>query len=166
MTDLVKRQLISDFKVIEVLTTQFDLINTDNDNWTNIYFDRAKNEKWISYYVDSARQGGGYNILGRLPLPTTDKLIDITIYSNSEDEVFAACRTLAYNEEIKNQDFRLELIERLEKLSINERQKKIIELTGLSSTLNRQDILGKTSKQIEKSAKYYKQIADRADKLK
>jgi len=61
-------------------------------------------------------------------LPTTDKLIDITLYSDCEDEVFAACRTLADDEEIRKQDFRLVLIERLEKLSNNERRKKILNL--------------------------------------
>ena len=166
MTDLVNRHLISDLKLIDTLTTQFELVHTDNDNWTKTYLDQAKKEKWLSYYADGALQGGGYNILGRLPLPTTDKLIDLALHSYSDDEVFAACRTLTDNEEIRKQDFRLALIERLEKLNNNIRQKKVIELTGLSSALNRQDILGKTAEQINTSANYYKQIADRADKLK
>lgn len=166
MTDLANRHLISDVKLIDTLTTQFELVSTDNDNWTKTYLDQAKNEKWLSYYVDGALQGGGYNILGRLPLPTTDKLIDLALYSDNDDEVFAACRTLTDNEEIRKQDFRLALIGKLENLNNQSRQKKVIELTGLSSALNRQDILGKTAEQIKTSANYYKQIADRADKLK
>lgn len=166
MTDLVNKHLISDVKLIDALTTQFELVSTNNDNWTKTYLDQTKNEKWLSYYVDGALQGGGYNILGRLPLPTTDKLIELALYSSYDDEVFAACRTLTDNEEIRKDDFRLTLIERLENLNNKSRQKKIIELTGLSSALNKQDILGKTTEQINTSANYYKQIADRADKLK
>ncbi|RZK54035.1 MAG: hypothetical protein EOO87_11480 [Pedobacter sp.] len=166
MTDLVNKHLISDVKLIDALTTQFELVSTNNDNWTKTYLDQTKNEKWLSYYVDGALQGDGYNILGRLPLPTTDKLIELALYSSYDDEVFAACRTLTDNEEIRKDDFRLTLIERLENLNNKSRQKKIIELTGLSSALNKQDILGKTTEQINTSANYYKQIADRADKLK
>lgn len=166
VTNLENRHLISDLRLIETLTNQFELIHTDDDNWTKSYLDHAKNEKWISYYVDGALQGGGYNILGRLPLPTTDKLIDLALYSDSDDEVFAACRTLTDNEEIRKQDFRLTLIERLENLINKSRQKKVIELTRLSSALNRQDILGMTIEQINTSANFYKKIADRADKLK
>lgn len=99
-------------------------------------------------------------------MPTIDKLIDLALHSESEDEVFAACRTLTDNEEIRKQVFRLALIDRLQNLNNISRQKKVIELTGLSSALNRQDILGKTAEQINTSANYYKQIADRAEKLK
>jgi len=166
MTDLVNRHLISDLKLIDTLITQFELIHTDNDNWTKTFLDRTTNENWISYYVDTAHHGGGHNILGLLPLPSTDKLIDIAIHSENEDEVFAACRTLTDNEELRKVEFRLALIDKLEVLIDKDRQKKIIELTGLSSPLNRQDILGKSSEQVERDAYYYKQIADRADNLK
>lgn len=166
MTDLVNRHLISDLKLIETLITQFELVHTDNDNWTSTFFDRTTNINWISYYVNTALQGGGHNILGRLPLPSTYKLIDIAINSESEDKVFAACRTLTDNEELRKVEFRLELIDKLEVLLDKDRQKKIIELIGLSSPLNRQNIIGKTSGQIESDANYYKQIAVRADNLK
>jgi hypothetical protein len=166
MTELNKRHLISDNELIESLINQFSVVSNNSDNWTKTFLDRTTNEHWISYYVDTAQHGGGHNILGRLPLPSTDKLIDIAIHSEIEDEVFAACRTLTDNEESRKQDFRLALIDKLEVLLDKDRQKKVIELTGLSSPLNRQDILGKTSGQIETDAYYYKQIADRADKLK
>jgi hypothetical protein len=165
MTDLNKRHLISDRQLIDSLVNQFSVVSSDNDNWTKTFLDKSTNDNWISYYVDTAQHGGGHNILGRLPLPTTDKLIDIAIHSESEDEVFAACRTLTDNEELRKQDFRLALIDKLEGLLDKDRQEKVIQLTGLSSPLNRQDILGKTSGQIETDAYYYKQIADRADKL-
>lgn len=166
MTELKNRHLISDGLLIEKLVNQFSVISIDNDSWTKTLLDKTTNENWLSYYVDTEQHGGGHNILGRLPLPSTDKLIDIAINSENEDEVFAACRTLIDNEELRKQDFRSKLIDKLENLTNRDRKKKIIELTGLTSALNRQDILGKTSKQIESDAYYYKQIADRAEKLK
>lgn len=165
MTDLFNRHLVSDLKLIDNLISQFELVHTDNDNWTKTYLDKEKNETWLSYYVDTEQHGGGYNILGLLPLPTTEKLIDIAIQSENEDEIFAACLTLTDNELFRKQDFRLALIDKLETLRDKNRQKKVIELSGLSSPLNRQDILGKTSGQIETDAYYYKQISERADKL-
>jgi len=165
MTEFNKRHLISDRQLIESLVNQLSVLSSDSENWTKTYIDKTTNENWISYYVDTAHHGGGTKILGRLPLPTTDKLIDIAIQSENEDEVFAACRTLTDNEELRKQDFRLALIDKLEVVLDKERNKKVIELTGLSSSLNRQDILGKTSRQIENDAIYYRQIAERADKL-
>ena len=166
MTELNKRHLVSDSQLIDSLVNQFSVVSSDSDNWTKTFLDKTTNENWISYYVDTAQHGGGHNILGRLPLPSTGKLIDIAIHSENEDEVFAACRTLTDNEEFRKQDFRLELIDKLENLLDKDRQKKVIELTTLSSPLNRQDILGKTSGEMETNAHNYKQIADRVDKLK
>ncbi len=166
MTELNKRHLISDRQLIDSLVNQFSVVSSDSENWTKTFLDKTTNQNWISYYVDTAQHGGGHNVLGRLPLPSTDKLIDIAIHSENEDEVFAACLTLTDNEELRKQDFRIALIDKLEVLQDKDRQKKVVELTGLSSLLNRQDILGKNSGQIETDAYYYKQIADRAAKLK
>ena len=166
MIELNNRHLISDNQLIENLINQFTIVSIDNDKWTKTFVDKTTNENWISYYVDTAQQGGGHNILGRFPLPSTDKLIDIAIHSENEDEVFAACRTLTDNEELRKQDFRMALIENIETILDTDRQKKIIELTGLASPLNRQNILGKTWEQIQNDANYYKQIAERANKLK
>ena len=72
MTELKKRYLISDSQLIERLVNQFSVISIDNDNWTKTFLDKTNNENWLSYYVDTAQHGGGHNILGRLPIPSTD----------------------------------------------------------------------------------------------
>jgi len=70
------------------------------------------------------------------------------------------------NEQLKKLDFRADLINRLEDLKNKERQKRIIELTGLDSPINRQEIIGKTSDQVYKDSTHFQGIAKRAMKLK
>ena len=163
MIDFTKRHLISDLKVIDKLNKQFELISGDKDNLTKIYLDKTNNQKWFSYYVDGYLQGGGYNIFSKLPVPTTQKLVEIALNSEFDDEVFACCRTLTEKEQ--EEEFREILINRLELHSDKERTKKIIELTGLLSELNKREILGKSMKEIEKDARYFKSISERAKSI-
>jgi hypothetical protein len=116
--------------------------------------------------LDSFYQGGGTRwVFGRLPLPDTEKLIDIVITSKYDDEVFAASRALVENENIKGTEFRLTLINKLEQLNDKSKQISIIEYTGLDSPLNRKEILGKSYDEIISDASYYRDIADRSRKL-
>jgi hypothetical protein len=163
MTNLTERLLISNLELIEKKVSQLELINIDNSKWTKTYFDKNENEKWLSYYVDSYQHGGGYNILGKLPIPTCDELIEIALNTEHDDELFASCRTLVENE--TNEDFRLTLINKLELHKDKRRQLKIIELTGLNSELNLKETLGKTIEQIKKDSKYFWLISERAKKL-
>lgn len=160
------RHLIADVERIEQLRIHFRLIEKDNINWTETYIDNDTGNKWLYYRVDSYLQGGGYPIFGLQPLPDTKQLIRLSLFSESDDEVFAACRTLVDNEEIKKIDFRAALIYELENIHDRERQEKVIKLTDLNNALNRREILGKTFTQIDFDAKYYKDIAGRADKIK
>ena len=163
MIDFTKRHLISDLKLIDELNKQFELISEDKVNWTKIYLDKANNQKWFSYYVDCYLQGGGYNIFSKLPIPTTEKLIEIALNSEFDDEVFACCRTLTEKEQ--EEEFREILINSLELQSDQERKKKIIEFTGLLSELNKREILGKSMKEIEIDAHYFKSISERAKRI-
>jgi hypothetical protein len=70
----------------------------------------------------------------RLPIPDTNKLIDIALKTENKDEVFAACRTIVNYEQMKNIEFRSDLINRLEDVKNKERRKRIIELTGQDLT--------------------------------
>jgi hypothetical protein len=160
------QHLIADAERIEQLRERFTLVDKDNTNWTATYIDNDTGDKWLYYRVDTYLQGGGYPILGRQPLPDTKQLINLSLFSESDDEIFAACRTLVDQEEIKKIDFRADLIYGLENINDKQRQEKVIKLTGLDSALNRQEILGKTVAQIDFDAKYYKDIADRANKIK
>ena len=154
--------LIADTEKIEQLIKRFKLVDKDDVNWTATYFDDETNSTWFYYRVDAHLQGGGYPIFARQPLPDTKELITLSLLSENDDEVFAACRTLVDNEEIKKIDFRADLINELENIGDTQRQKTIIRLTGLDNALNRREIVGKTFQQIEFDAKYFKGIADRA----
>jgi hypothetical protein len=163
--NLKERKLISDTEIITSLIQTFELVSVDNQNWTKSYFDKNLNESWLSYYVNTSQNGGGQNILVKLPIPTTEKLIEIAINTKEEDEVLAACYTLIQNEEIGKVEFRLALIVALEKISDRIRQQKIIKFTSLSNSINRKNIIGKSLNQIEFDNKYYKEITERANKL-
>ena len=164
--NILTRQLIADDSEIERKKQLLQLVDKDNENWTETYLDRDTGDKWLYYRVDSYLHGGGYPILGRLPLPDTIQLIEIALFSDRDDEIFAACRTLTDNEEIKKIDFRGTLIDRLESITDNLRQEKVIKLTGLDSALNRRGILGKTMNQLNSDLEYFELISARADKLK
>ena len=159
------RKLISNEKIITNIIKTFELISQDNRNWTKTYFEKNLNETWLSYYVNTSQNGGGQNILVKLPIPSTKELIEIAIDTNEDDELFAACYTLIQNEETEKTAFRLELITALEKISDRNRQQKIIKLTSLLNSINRKDVLEKLINEIELDSKYYKEIAERASKL-
>ena len=159
------QRLISDTEKIEQLIKRFNLVDKDDINWTATYFDDETNSKWFYYRVDGYMQGGGYPIFARQPLPDRKELITLSLLSENDDEVFAACRTMLDNERIKKIDFRADLINELENIGDRQRQETVIKLTGLDNALNRREIVGKTFQQIEFDAKYFKDIADRAIKL-
>ena len=160
------QHLIADIKRIEQLRKRFTLIDKDHISWTETYIDNDTGNEWLYYRVDTCLQGGGYPILARQPLPDTQQLIRLSLFSQNDDEVFATCRTLVDNEQTKKIDFRADLINALENIADSQRQKKVIALTGLDNALNRRETLGKTFEQIIADAEYFKSIADRADKLK
>ncbi|MBB6325271.1 hypothetical protein FHS59_000886 [Algoriphagus iocasae] len=164
-TELHNRYFIADQKLIDQLESQFDQVDQNETEWTITYMDKETGDKWLSYRVDSEYHGGGNPVMCRLPIPDTNKLIDIALQTENEDEVFAACRTLVNYEQLKNIDFRSDLINRLEDLKNKERRKRIIELTGLDSPINRREIVGKTSDQVDKDSKHFQGIARRAMKL-
>jgi len=163
---ILTQHLIADIEKIEQLRKIFKLIDKDNVNSTETYIDNSTGNKWLYYRVDTHLQGDGYPIFGLQPLPDTKQLIELSFFSEHEDEVFAACRTLADNEVIKSIDFRSDLINALENIDDKQRQEKVIKFTGLDNALNRREIVRKTLGQIELDAKYYRSIADRADKIK
>ena len=163
---ILTQHLIADTEKIEQLKERFKLVDKDDINWTATYFDDETNSKWFYYRVDTYLQGGGYPIFARQPLPDTKELIKLSLLSENDDEIFAACRTLVDNEEIKKIDFRADLINELENIGDRQRQETVIKLTGLDNALNRREIVGKTFQQIEFDAKYFKDIADRATKVR
>jgi hypothetical protein len=161
-----KRQLFADRKLIQELEKQFELVENNSANWTKTYLDTETKFKWICFYVDTEYHGGGNPVLGKLPLPDTNELITIAMTSEYEDEVFAACKTLTEKEKIENCDFRKLLVDKLEILKDKNRRIKIIEFTALDFAINKRITMGKTFDQIESDFNEYKEIAEKAKRLK
>lgn len=162
---ILTQHLIADKEKIKRLRERLKLIDLDDINCKATYFDDETNSKWFYYRVDTYLQGGGYPIFANQPLPDTKELIKLSLLSENDDEVFAACRTLVDNEEIKKIDFRVPLINELENNDDRQRQETVIKLTGLDNATNRREIIGKTFEQIELDAEYFKGIADRANRV-
>jgi hypothetical protein len=163
---LQNRHFISTIELINKFIQTLSETNYDANLWTKTYLDPTTGDQWLQYYVDGELHGGGYPILARIPLPDTMQLIEIAIATDTDDELFGVCRTLIEKEKTNKTNFRIHLIERLEKLDDKKKVKRIIELTNLDSGLNRHPILGKTVHQINEDANYFQNIAKRADNLK
>ena len=161
-----KRQLFTNRKLIQELEMQFELVENNSSNWTKTYLDTETKNQWLCFYVETEYHGGGNPIFGKLPLPQTNDLINIALTSEFEDEVFAACKMLTEKEKIENIDFRKELIDKLETLKDKNRRIKIIDFTALDFAINRQVTMGKTFDQIGLDFKVYKEISERATRLK
>ncbi len=162
---IYKRYLVSDQTLIEQLSSQFERINRDNINWKTTYLDTETGDNWLYYFTDTELHGGGYPMMSKLPFPDTEKLIEIALTSDKEDEVFAACRTLINNEKIDNQEFRSTLINKLELISDSSRQRKVIKAADLDSPMNMKSQLLKSADQISRDAADFLDIAERAKRL-
>jgi hypothetical protein len=162
---MLTRHLVADTKTIEQLRKKFKLLDKDVINWTEIYVDIATDDQWLYYRVDTYLQGGGYPIFAKQPLLDTKQLIQLSITSLNDDEVFAACRTLVDNEATKKFEFRADLINELERIDDKQRQQKIISLTGLDNPLNRRETVGKSFEEINNDSNFYRDIAKRAERL-
>ncbi|MBC7523104.1 MAG: hypothetical protein H7239_01495 [Flavobacterium sp.] len=160
-----KVKLFSDPGIIENLISWLNIETSDEENWSKTYSGKYIYEKWLSYYVLTFQQGGGTKVLIKLPIPSTEELINIVIDSKYENEVETGCLILIDNEEIYKTEFRLELITKLENITVQKRQQKIIEITNLTSNFNRREIIGKTINQISEDEKYFKDIAEKAKKI-
>ena len=161
-----ERNLIADRKLIQELENQFELIENNSVKWTKTYLDTETESKWLCFYVDTEYHGGGSPVFGKLPFPDTNELIKIAMTSEYEDEVFAACKTLTEKEKNGNCDFREMLVDKLVMLKDKNRRIKIIELTALDFAYNRQVTTRKTFDQIESDFNHYKEIAEKAKRLK
>ncbi|OKL41877.1 Imm27 family immunity protein [Pontibacter flavimaris] len=168
-----ERKLYGDAKLIEALLSQMQLMEEAAGGWAAVYKDPASGRFWMKCYTTAGEQsGGGYQLLIRLPLPSTEELIGAAILSPHEDEAVAAIMRLLEEEAVEQKDFREQLLERLEGLdlaSINADQKKrlreIITLTSLADPMNRREVFGKTAGQLEADVAYFGAISERARQL-
>ncbi len=167
-----KRRLYGDTVAIEKLLSQSKIMETAKDGWASVHKENNSNTFWLNCFATAATNGGGYQILIRLPLPTTDELINIALTSTYEDEVVAAILRLLDEEALAKKDFRLTLLNKLEayttqNLTASEKKRfiSIIKLAALDDPMNRRAIVGKTTDEVKQDADYFTGLANRASAL-
>ena len=131
-----KRQLIADRKLIRKLEFEFELLESNETDLTKIYLDKETNSQWLRFNVDTEYYGGN-PILGKLPLPDIDSLIELAITSEFEDEIFAACKILTDKESFESFEFRRKLIHKLSEVKDKQKQVKIAYWTSLNSAFGK-----------------------------
>lgn len=165
-----KRYLYGDAGLIEILLPQLELMETSAGGYASVYKDPLTNSFWLKYYATAATEGGGYLTLMRLPAPSTEKLIDIAIRTLFEDEAVAAVLRLLDEEAIEKKEFRELLIGKLEQ-AVEEgglqrdRVFQIIKFSNLADPMNKREVVGKDSADVQADATYFTGIAERAERL-
>lgn len=168
-----ERKLYGDAKLIAALLSQMQLMEEAAGGWAAVYKEVSSGRFWMKYYTTAGEQGsGGYELLIRLPLPSTEELIGLAILSPHEDEAVAAIMRLLEEEAVEQKDFREELVTQLEALtreSITPEQKQrvreIITLTSLGDPMNKREVLGKTPAQVQADVAYFEGVSERARQL-
>ncbi|MBC5993554.1 hypothetical protein [Pontibacter cellulosilyticus] len=168
-----ERKLYGDASLINELLSNMQLMEEAAGGLAAVYRDSGSGRFWMKYYTTAGEQStGGYELLIRLPLPTTDELITVAIISPHEDEAVAAIMRLLDEEALEKKDFRHLVVERLQEMtieSIDSSQKKrirqIITLTSLADPTNKREVKGKTIEQLQRDAAYYEDVSKKALKL-
>ena len=127
------------------------------------YYLDAENNQWI---LEENRET---MVLKRLPQPSVGELVDIVISTDDMFVVLAASQELAERESKNGEEFRGELIDKLESINLKslgdfdrQRIKNIIYETELYFARNRREVLGKQVAEIKKDAAMYREIARKA----
>ncbi|MEJ8802971.1 hypothetical protein [Pontibacter sp. H249] len=168
-----ERKLYGNAKLIEKLLDKMQLMEEVAGGWAAVYKDTSSGRFWMKCYTTAGEQSsGGYELLIRLPLPTTSELVSIAIESPFEDEAVAAIMRLLEEEALEGKDFRHLLVQQLEeinpesiKLEQKQRARKIITLTSLLDPTNKRPIKGKTIDQLQADALYFEAVSKKALKL-
>lgn len=145
---------------------------TSTDGWTHYYVDKNSNEEWYLTRYDSEYHGGGVPVLKRLPEPTVEELINISMTSADKNDIIGASLELSEREKYKKEDFRARLLSRLLQVDTSnlsdfekERLKIIIYESDLYDETNRRDIVGKHFTEIQNDADYFRTNAQKAKKI-
>ena len=167
---------ITDKKTIEKLTSEMTQI--ESDGWETKYIDQRDQSEWLEVPLESEYHGGGYPIIFRLPKPTQTELIKILTKSTELNQISAISCLLKkseFDKSDKHNEYREELIIELEKI-INDKDFKwnsfekkrlttIIYDSDLNFPHNQRESLGKKYGEVESDYQYYKNIAERAEKI-
>lgn len=167
---MASRKLYGDAQLIAALLKEMQLVEEAAGGWAAVY--KGPAAFWMKCYTTAGEQGGGYELLIRLPLPATSELIGLAILSPFEDEAVAALMRLLDEEAVENKDFRKEMLAQIEVLDlevVSESQKQrlltIITLADLANPMNKRDVLGKSAEQVKQDAAYFAAVSERARQL-
>ncbi len=150
----------------------------ESDGWETKYIEKRDKSEWIKIQLDSEYHGGGNPILFKLPKPTQSELIKILTQSTDLNQISAiSCllKEFEFDESDNHHEYREELIIELERI-VNEKDFKwngfekkrlmtIINDSDLNFTNNQRESLGKKYSDVESDYQYYKNIAERAEKI-
>ncbi|MEL1240295.1 hypothetical protein [Flavobacterium flavipallidum] len=166
------RKLYYDKSLIIEFLKELTIVETLENNWSTKYFNTKTGLYWLKSQINSEYHGGGNSILIQLPEPSTDELIEITLFSINEDEVIAASLRLRDNEQYHEIDYRQKLIDKLNEIDLydlhyseKKRLINIIEYSELDSEINRRKILNKHFDEVQNDANYFRNIAKQADTI-
>ena len=168
-----ERKLYGDARLIKELLNKMQLMEEAAGGLAAVYRDSGAGRFWMKCYTTAGEQSaGGYELLIRLPLPTTDELITVALKSSHEDEAVAAVMRLLDEEALEGKDFRHLLVEqlqgmKLESIDPNQKQRirQIITLTSLADPTNRREVKGKTIEQLQADAAYFEAVSKEALKV-
>lgn len=153
-------------KFIEGLT----LVESSNHGWTERYVGKG-GQQWLKYMVDRDN-GRYYNLVLISPRPTTEEMIEIALTSNDHDEVQGAAHRLLFEEEEEMKDFRLGLVERLQRIDLTKlsntdkkRIRTIIINTHLTDKQSKRQVVGKNINEVQADLDYFLSVAQFAEKL-
>ena len=167
---------ITNRKSIEKLTSEMTQI--ESDGWETKYIDQRDQSEWIKTQLDSEYHGGGNPILFRLPKPTQSEFIKVLIQSTDLNQISAISCLLKeseFDESDNHHEYREELIIELESI-VNDidfkwngfekkRLSTIIYDSDLNFPQNQRESLGKKYSEVKSDYQYYKNIAERAEKI-
>jgi hypothetical protein len=167
---------ITNRKSIKKLTSEMTEI--ESDGWETKYIDKRDKSEWLKIQLDSEYHGGGNPILFKLPKPTQSELIKTLTKSTDLNQISAiSCllKEFEFDESDNHHEYREELIIELESI-INENDFKwngfekkllmtIIHDSDLNFINNQRESLGKKYSEVENDYQYYKNIAERAEKI-
>lgn len=168
-----ERKLYGDARLIKERLSQMQLMEEAAGGWAAVYKDAVAGRFWMRCFTTAGEQtGGGYELLIRLPLPSTEELISVAVASAHEDEAVAAVMRLLEEEAVEQKIFREQLVQQLEEMDLasmdqeqKQRLRKVITLTSLTDPMNKREVLGKTAAQVQADVAYFEAVSERARQL-